>query len=118
MDTRYFVLMATTLATGACLSTPARAAVSISGSGLQALCNDFDRPTDPATCLGYVKGIANVMASGEAVGGYKACLNDTASDDRLVAIVNSYLENASDTGRQPAAALVASALAQSYPCAK
>lgn len=118
MDTRYFVLTATTLATALCLSTPARAAVSISGNGLQTFCTDFDRPTDPATCLGYVKGIANVLASGEAVDGYKACLTDTASDNRLVAIVSSYLEYARDRGRQPAAALVAKALAESYPCTK
>jgi hypothetical protein len=118
MNTQYFPLMATAFATALSLSAPASATVSISGDDLQGLCADYDRPTDPATCLGYVKGIANVLAGGEAVGGYKACLNDTASDDRLVAIVKGYLENAGDTGRQPAAALVASALAKSYPCAK
>jgi Rap1a immunity proteins len=118
MNTQHFPLMATALATALYMSAPACAAVAISGDDLQALCADYDRPTDAATCLGYVKGVANVLAGGAAVQGSKACLNDAASDERLVAIVRDYLENAGDTGRQPADVLVANALAKSYPCAK
>jgi len=90
--------------------------VVIDADTLFGLCTDYDRVADTAACLGFVKGIANVLASGEAVHGRKACLVETAKDEELVAIVRAYLSDAGERGGDPAATLVAAALADAYPC--
>lgn len=115
MNTRQLLVLGCLAAAGGFLPS-AHAAVLIDGSSLYGMCTDYDSYTEPAKCMGYVKGIANVLASGDSVGGYKACLSSSADDKQLVEVVESYLDAAGDKARAAAATLVAGALAQSFPC--
>ena len=117
MDKRQFLIIAV-LAGVAGMSPPAHADAILSGEYLQGLCADYYRPANTAACRGYVKGVADVLAKGEVVGGYKACMIETANDDRLVEIVTGYLDRAGERKGDPATLLVAKALAESYPCEK
>lgn len=115
MNTRQ-LLMLGCLGAATGFAPPAHAAVLISGSSLYGMCTDYDSYTEPAKCMGYVEGIANVLASGDSVSGYKACLSSNADNKLLVEIVERYLDNAGNKARDAAATLVAGALAQSFPC--
>jgi len=115
MITQLFLTLACST-TISCLSPTGRAAIDIDGDSLYGLCTDYDRATDTSTCLGYVTGIENVMAHGDAVGGYKACPEKAVDERQLLSIVKDYLRDDGEQGVFPAPALVASALAQAFPC--
>ena len=117
MDKRQFLIVAV-FAGIAGVSPPAHADAIFSGEYLQGLCADYYRPTNTAACQGYVKGVADVLAKGEVVGGYKACIIEPANDERLVEIVTGYLNRAGERKSDPATSLVAHALSESYPCEK
>ncbi len=92
------------------------ARATIDGDALNGLCGDFYRVTDTARCQGYVQGVADVMRGGDSIGGYRACIGKTTTDDQLLSVIEDYLRDSADHGADPAAGLVAKALAQAFPC--
>ncbi len=115
MNTQLILTLACST-TISCLSPTPHAAADLSGDSLYGLCIDYDRATDTSACLGYVTGIENVMARGDAVGGHLACPDKTVGERQLLSIVKDYLHDDGDQGTDPAAILVASALARAFPC--
>jgi len=87
------------------------------GSGLDLLrvCNS-KAATSRNRCEGYVAGIADTLALGKPVGGYRACLPNSLSIDRMTRVVRAHLRKGRNHQLIPAWSLVASALAEAFPC--
>ena len=115
MNTHLFLTFACST-TISCLSPASDPSIDINGDALYGLCTDYDRVTDSSACLGYITGIENVMARGDAVGGQRACPKKPVDERQLLSIVRDYLREDGDQGVYPASSLVASALAQAFPC--
>lgn len=67
-------------------------------------------------CIGFTAAIAHMMAFGERIGSLRACLPEDYSRDQVKDIVLQYLNENAHTGDFAAHAVVASALAQAFPC--
>jgi hypothetical protein len=74
---------------------------------------------DRGVCSGYVTAIADVLIEGDAVQGRKACIPsgpNGAPAGHLVAVARQFLAGHPAMRHQSAEGLIASALAEAYPC--
>ncbi len=67
-------------------------------------------------CIGYITGIADVLAEGDTVDGWRACISLGVTNSRLTNVVKSWLEQHVENRHRSAPRLVAEALAEAYPC--
>jgi hypothetical protein len=70
------------------------------------------------TCLGYIEGIATVMHHGVEIAQFRACAAEPATIEQLRDVVIAYLKRNVALRHYLAAALVAAALAEAFPCPK
>ena len=86
-----------------------------SGDRLLAKC---DQSAD--FCFGFVEAIADAMnaarSSGGTVGGWTACIPSGTANDQVRDIAMTYLRNHPEQRHASAASLIASALANAFPC--
>ncbi len=85
------------------------------GNELHAFCQS-DSLTRQHACVGYITGIADVLAEGIAVDGWRACISMGVTNTRLTDVVKYWLEQHAEDRHRNAPGLVAKALAESYPC--
>jgi len=95
-------------------SATAKTPVFISGSELYRQC--AHGTGNKSFCDGYVAGISDVLAAGEAVAGQRACAPLGTQLDEAVAIVTAWLNAHSREGHRNAAPLAAEATAEAHPC--
>jgi len=69
----------------------------------------------PGYCLGYVTGIADVLLTGNAVNGFRACI-PKAEPNQLKDIVIQYLQQNPSRRHFGARGLVADAISEAFPC--
>ena len=67
-------------------------------------------------CLGYLEGLADVMALGSPVYKSHACLPSGVSGRQLIDITVDFLQSHAAIRHFQAASLVAAAFANSFPC--
>ena len=86
-----------------------------SGDQLLAKC---DQSAD--FCMGFIEATADAMnaahSSGGTVGGWTACIPAGAVSDQVRDIAMTYLRNHPEQRHASAASLIASALANAFPC--
>jgi hypothetical protein len=100
-------------------SAPA-SAFFLTASDLSAKCTKVGQTNpyvDYIDCLGYVTGIADVLTGdGGSINGVRACLPQSVTREGLVDQVTKWLAGNPAVGHLPAAGVVASALADGFPC--
>lgn len=67
-------------------------------------------------CRGYIGAVADILADGHVVYGYRACLPPKAAREELIRTVKSWLDRHPDDLRLKASRIVARALSERYPC--
>jgi Ssp1 endopeptidase immunity protein Rap1a len=67
-------------------------------------------------CLGFVAGIADVMGTGSAILGSKACIPEHGTAAQARDVVKRFLEQHPERRLYFATGLVADALADAFPC--
>ncbi len=85
------------------------------GNELHAFCQS-DNLARQHACIGYITGIADVLAEGDTVDGWRACISLGVTNSRLTSVVKSWLEQHVENRHRSAPRLVAEALAETYPC--
>ncbi len=85
------------------------------GNELHAFCQS-DKLSRKYACVGYITGIADVLAEGIAVDGRRACISMGTTNARLTDVVKYWLEQHAEARHRNAPGLVAEALAEAYPC--
>lgn len=98
----------------------AHSQVVTDGSSLKKRCATLQitAPSAGLGCRGYIGAVADVMADGNAIYDRRACLPATIKREAVVKSVKGWLENHKKDLRRRASALVAQALAESFPCPK
>ena len=91
-------------------------AAFLDGSQLREWCVSADEGNQGA-CLGFVVGVADMLSSSDAGGATKrrACVPDIEAT-QAVSTARKYLESHPRTDQAAASELVASALAEAFPC--
>lgn len=104
------------------LMVPPRLAVAelafITGSELRKQCtavNEAQNSPQWFGCIGYVIGIADVMAV-TPVAGFSVCLPSNATRVQAALVVRRFLDSNPEMLHHGAAALVVDALARAFPC--
>jgi hypothetical protein len=67
-------------------------------------------------CLAYIEGIADALASGASIHGWRACFNESANAARLQVLTVDFLRDHKGDWNKGAASLVAAAIAEGFPC--
>ena len=100
----------------ACLPASAQEVVRFySGNDLWSECTN-NGDSQFGICLGYVMGITDVMSTGSAILGWRACLPLQVAATLAQDVVKQYLEQHPERRHYAAAGLVAEALAGAFPC--
>jgi hypothetical protein len=108
-------MIATAVALG-CLPAAAQDVPSFySGNLLWSHCTS-NSAYEVGLCRGYVAGIADVMALGTAIFGFRACLPQHVTTDQTQDVVKRLLEQHPEGRHYTAASLAAQALALAFPC--
>lgn len=84
------------------------------GNKLYSECTSSDN-SDQMHCLGYLNGITDVLSGSDRISVFRACLPDITTGQAMDIVVKS-LRSRPEDRHQPAALLVASALAAAFPC--
>ena len=66
--------------------------------------------------LGLYRGVADTLASGASIHGWRACFKEGVDAAHLQAVTLHFLEGHGDDWKQSAASLVAAAFAEGFPC--
>ena len=99
------------------LGSPARAGVSFyDGNKLLTICNDTEGVLNLGICLGYVEAVSDVLDSGAAISGWKACSPENVTAGQVKDIVTRFLVNHPEKRHYAAHTLVARALSEAFPC--
>ncbi len=85
------------------------------GNELHAFCQSDDL-TRKHACVGYITGIADVLAEGNVVDGWRACISLGVTNTRLTDVVKSWLVQNVENRHLSAPRLIAEALAEAFPC--
>ena len=75
-------------------------------------------PSAGLHCRGYIGAVADILAGGDTVAGYRACPPAEISREELVRSVKAWLDKHSERLQPPAFRLAARALSESFPCAE
>ena len=67
--------------------------------------------------MGYIIGIADALAGGAAIYGWRACF-DIIKSQQALDVVKQWLQNHPETRHRAAAYLAAKAFAGAFPCPK
>jgi hypothetical protein len=67
-------------------------------------------------CLGFVVGVADVMGTGSAILGRRACLPSPVAGGQAQDVVKRYLERHPEARHYAAVSLAAEALEEAFPC--
>ena len=87
------------------------------GESLFDTCAGPGGPWRNAYCLGYILGIADIMAkSGIQVEGFGACFSSDVTQGQVRDAVVNWLRANPDSRRYGATGLVAKALSEAFPC--
>ena len=82
---------------------------------LMSFCRDKENVARQAYCLGYISGIADVIAPGDAIV-VRACVPRGVTRGLVHGIVANWLETNPSHRHYNASALVAVALSKTFPC--
>jgi len=93
--------------------TAAMAGAFETGDELYGWCSTPDRI---ALCQAYILGVADSLANGDSVAGFRACFGHDADVNHLQDTVVEFLYRHADQRHYGAASLVAAALADKYAC--
>ncbi len=96
-------------------SVPGQASFEL-GKSLKIKCFDDINSHDRAFCMGYLLGIADVMMEGNKINNFKACIPESASEDKIWATVTKSLKENSGNLHYTADDLVAYAYQDAFPC--
>ena len=99
---------------GPAASAAAKAPVFISGSELYRQC--VHGMGNKSFCQGYVATISDTLATGESIGGQRACAPLGTQLDDVVAAVAEWLDAHPREGHRDAGPLAAQAIAEAHPC--
>src|SRR5262245_8169732 len=69
-------------------------------------------------CTGYIVGIADALADGATINGFRACFRSKMLVKQVEDVVKQWLQNHPQDRDYAAAGLVADALQGAFPCAK
>lgn len=102
------------------LPTAAQPQIVTDGASLKKRCASVQltMPTAGLGCRGYIGAVADILADGNTIYGYRACPPPKKKREALVKTVKNWLASHSGELRQKASAVIAHALAESYPCPK
>lgn len=87
----------------------------LTGNKLFAFCAAENNITS-MVCLGYIEGIADALSGGQWVNGFRACLSIHMTAQQLQDVAMRYLAAHPELRHLAAAGLVASSLANAFPC--
>ncbi len=98
---------------------PALAVNFYGGEDLYADCTSSNATKLPvAACAGYTVAIADALATGIAINGFKACPPASATRGQIIKAATEFLRDHPEGRKFAAAGLVANALADAFPCPK
>tara|TARA_B100000315_G_C14425463_1_gene517598 strand:+ start:454 stop:801 length:348 start_codon:yes stop_codon:yes gene_type:complete len=86
------------------------------GKTLKIKCFDDVNSHDRAFCMGYILGIADVMMEGNTVNDFKACIPESAPEDKIWSTVTKFLKANPGNLHYTADDLVAFAFQETFPC--
>jgi Rap1a immunity proteins len=80
----------------------------------------YERCTEPNrdSCLGYVAGIFDALASGASIADYSACMPSGTTVQQAVDVATQFLTSHPEMRHYAAAGLVAQALSDAFPCSR
>jgi hypothetical protein len=91
-------------------------AAELIGNDLYADCTAPRNSFGSGWCAGYVAGITEAMGAGASFQGFSACFPSSETLAQKADAVAQFLTSHPDKRHRAAAALVAEALANAYPC--
>jgi len=86
------------------------------GNDILQMCESPKEWTDIAYCYGYIDAVIDAMIYGNTVNGFKACVPTMVKNARLIDIVIQFLRLNAARRHFGAAALIANAMSDAYPC--
>jgi hypothetical protein len=73
-------------------------------------------PIRSTACLAYIEGIADALASGASIHGWRACFKERVNAALLQSMTVHFLDGHREDWNKGAAGLVAAAFAEGFPC--
>jgi len=95
-------------------SARADGAVFKSGNHLHGHCSSEDT-FDVTYCLAYIAGVSDAMAN-DSILGFRSCRPTSVSQAQVRDVVKAYLENNPQKRHFDARSLIATAVAEAFPC--
>ena len=99
-----------------CVASSAVAAEYVSGNRLYEHCGKSGLDAGRDLCIGYVSAIADVMADGDSVDGYRACVPGAITAGQLQDLLFDHLDTYRLYRHHNASRVVARFLAETFPC--
>jgi hypothetical protein len=88
----------------------------IDGNSLFRSCQENDSRAHWGACLGYVRGITDILLAGHQMNGVTACVPRDVETGQVTDVVKQFLARHPDQRHLPAEGLVGAALQEAFPC--
>ena len=85
------------------------------GDDLFRLCTS-SKPAEAWQCLGYVEAVSDVLAAGDGVSGWFACIPPQVKSGQMRDIVVIFLRTEPERRNRTATSLMGKALSSTFPC--
>jgi hypothetical protein len=69
-------------------------------------------------CDGYIVGVADTMAGGDTINGFRACFPSDVTAKQVLDVARQYLDQNPAQRHSTAVGLLAKALEEAFPCKK
>lgn len=95
-----------------------RARTFSTGNDLLGYCEAPVGTAGYSSCIAYVAGVADALATGSAIVGYRSCYPENAriTVDQAAAVAAKFIRDNPKIRHEVAAVLAARALSQAFPC--
>ena len=88
----------------------------IDGNSLLRSCQENDSPAHWGACLGYVRGITDILLAGNQMNGVTLCVPREVETGQVTDVVKQFLARHPEQRSLPAEGLVGAALQEAFPC--
>ena len=88
----------------------------IDGDSLLRSCQEDDSLAHWGACLGYVRGVTDILLSGVQMNGVTACVPRNVETGQVTDVVKQFLASHPGQRHLPAEGLVGAALQEAFPC--
>ena len=115
---RLWLFICTALLSSIATAQPAPTSSFLTGNDLKEDCNQPVDAVRSSACTGYTVGIADALAAGNSINGYRACFPSGVTRGQVRDVVAHFLDQHPADRHLPAVGLTAIALSAAFPCYK